>query len=139
MEQPPEIAQESLEAGAAVGLGEGLREPGRAVYESLVQPGMDMADIALCEEAGRQRDRLDQLQKIISGDELTWATIVKGSGETITLRIDGAIAEARQSLTVFRQLIGAIKARWPDAYVSADADVLDGLGEVAYADGTSGA
>lgn len=139
MEDEPEIAHESIEAGAVVGIGEGLRDPGRAVYESLVQPGMDMADIALCEEAGRQRDRLDQLQKIIAGEETTWATIVKGSGGTITLRIDSAVAEARQSLTVFRQLIGAIKARWPDAYVSADADVLDGLGEVAYADGEAGA
>lgn len=139
MTEPNETAAESLEAGAAVGIGEGLRAPGRAVYESLVQPGMDMADIALCEEAGRQRDRLDQLQKIIAGDDTTWATIVKGSGETLTLRIDSAVAEARQSLTVFRQLIGAIKARWPDAYVSADADVLDGLGEVAYADGAPGA
>ncbi|WP_231295141.1 hypothetical protein [Corynebacterium efficiens] len=136
-EQPP-IAHESLGAGADVGMGQGLRAPGRAVYEALVQPGMDLADIALCEEAGRQRDRLDQLQKIISGDEATWATIVESSGGTLTLRIDSAVAEARQSLTVFRQLIGSIKARWTDAYITADADVLDGFGEVAYADGPPG-
>ncbi|AKF26999.1 hypothetical protein YH66_05225 [[Brevibacterium] flavum] len=138
METEPQTADESLGAGADVGMGEGLRAPGRAVYEALVQPGMDLADIALCEEAGRQRDRLDQLQKIIAGDETTWAQIVKSTGETLTLRIDSAVSEARQSLTVFRQLIGSIKARWPDAYVSTDADVLDGLGEMAYADGPPG-
>ena len=127
--EPTETAPGSL------GLACGLLEPGKAVYEALVQPGMDFADLSLCEEAGRLRDRLDRLQKIISGDEEDWARIVKTSGETLVLRIDGALLEARQLTTVYRQLIGDIKRRWPDVFSGADVDGLEGLGELAYPDG----
>lgn len=127
--EPTETAPGSL------GLARGLLEPGKAVYEALVQPGMDFADLSLCEEAGRLRDRLDRLQKIISGDEEDWARIVKTSGETLVLRIDGALLEARQLTTVYRQLIGDIKRRWPDVFSGADVDGLEGLGELAYPDG----
>lgn len=127
--EPTETAPGSL------GLAHGLLGPGKAVYEALVQPGMDFADLSLCEEAGRLRDRLDRLQKIISGDEEDWARIVKTSGETLVLRIDGALLEARQLTTVYRQLIGDIKRRWPDVFSGADVDGLEGLGELAYPDG----
>lgn len=126
------------DAAPGVGLALGLREPGKAVYEALVQPGMDFADLSLCEEAGRLRDRLDRLQQIISGDEEDWARIVKTTGETLVLRIDGALLEARQLTTVYRQLIGDIKRRWPDVFSGADVDGLEGLGELAYPDGTAG-
>ena len=112
-----------------------IRDRGKAVYEALVQPGMDFADLSLCEEAGRLRDRLDRLQQIISGDEEDWARIVKTAGETLVLRIDGALLEARQLTTVYRQLIGDIKRRWPDVFSGADVDGLEGLGELAYSDG----
>lgn len=122
-------------APGSLGLGHGLQKPGKAVYEALVQPGMDFADLSLCEEAGRLRDRLDRLQTIISGDEEDWVRIVKTSGETLVLRIDGALLEARQLTTVYRQLIGDIKRRWPDVFSGADVDGLEGLGELAYPDG----
>lgn len=135
----PTAADESLAVGASVGMGEGLREAGKAVYEALVQPGMDMADISLCEEAGRLRDRLDQLQKLIVGDADTFAEVITVSGETLVLQINGALLEARQLVTVYRQLLGDIKRRWPDAYSGGDADGLEGFGELAYADGPPGA
>lgn len=122
-------------APGSLGLGHGLQVPGKAVYEALVQPGMDFADLSLCEEAGRLRDRLDRLQTIISGDEEDWVRIVKTNGETLVLRIDGALLEARQLTTVYRQLIGDIKRRWPDVFSGADVDGLEGLGELAYPDG----
>lgn len=122
-------------APGSLGLGHGLQEPGKAVYEALVQPGMDFADLSLCEEAGRLRDRLDRLQTIISGDEEDWVRIVKTNGDTLVLRIDGALLEARQLTTVYRQLIGDIKRRWPDVFSGADVDGLEGLGELAYPDG----
>lgn len=126
-------------AAPGVALGQGLKEPGREVYEALVQPGMDFADLSLCEEAGRLRDRLDRLQQIIAGDEEDWARIVKTSGEVLILRIDGALLEARQLTTVYRQLIGDIKRRWPDVFSGADVDGLEGLGGLAYPDGPAGA
>lgn len=108
-------------------MGVDLKQPGRAVYKALVQPGMDMADISLCEEAGRMRDRLDQLQLIISGDESTWAELTDSSGGTLVIRIDDAVKEARQMTTVYRQLVGDIKRRWPEAYAGSDYDGLEDL------------
>lgn len=108
-------------------MGVDLKRPGRAVYKALVQAGMDMADISLCEEAGRMRDRLDQLQLIISGDESTWAELTDSSGGTLVIRIDDAVKEARQMTTVYRQLVGDIKRRWPEAYAGSDYDGLEDL------------
>lgn len=128
----------TTDTAPGIGLAHGLREPGKAVYEALVQPGMDFADLSLCEEAGRLRDRLDRLQQIISGDEEDWARIVTTNNETLVLRIDGALLEARQLTTVYRQLIGDIKRRWPDVFSGADVDGLEGLGELAYPDRETG-
>ncbi|MEJ6013806.1 hypothetical protein WG936_08155 [Corynebacterium sp. H127] len=123
-----------------LGFGADLRAPGKAVYEALVQPGMDMSDVSLCEEAGRMRDRLDRMQKLIAGEEEAWARLTVGSDKTITVRLDSVLQEARQATTVYRQLIGDIKRRWPDAYAAdTDADGLEGLGGMAYVDGATGA
>ena len=73
------------------------------------------------------RDRLDQLQLIISGDESTWAELTDSSGGTLVIRIDDAVKEARQMTTVYRQLVGDIKRRWPEAYAGSDYDGLEDL------------
>ncbi|HJG64022.1 hypothetical protein [Corynebacterium stationis] len=118
---------ESEEAFDTRTMGVDLKRPGHAVYKALVQAGMDMADISLCEEAGRMRDRLDQLQLIISGDESTWAELADSNGGTLVIRIDDAVKEARQMTTVYRQLVGDIKRRWPEAYAGSDYDGLEDL------------
>ena len=109
-------------------MGGDLRAPGRAVYKALVQPGMDMSDISLCEEAGRIRDRLDQLQQLIAGDATFWARVTLGHGDSLTIRIDDPVKEARQLTTVYRQLIGDIKRRWPEEYAGTNYDGLEDLG-----------
>lgn len=107
--------------------GTDLEDAGKAVFEALVQPGMGFDDLSLCEEAGRLRDRLDSLQALITGKKSVWAEITTGHGDKLTLRIDDALKEARQLATVYRQLIGDLKRRWPDGYSDGDEDGLAGL------------
>lgn len=73
----------------------------------------DPADlVALIEEAGRTKDRLDQLDAILRGDTDLWAQLVEGrSGTTLEVRVDSVMQEARQLTTVFRQTLAEIRRR----------------------------
>lgn len=68
---------------------------------------------ALIVEAGRMKDRLDHLDRILSGDTDEWLRLEIPASATYTLRvvIDGAAVEARQLATVFRQTLAEITRR----------------------------
>ncbi|MCY1656381.1 hypothetical protein OVA21_03985 [Dietzia sp. SL131] len=73
----------------------------------------DPADlVALIEEAGRTKDRLDQLDAILRGDTDLWAQLTEGrTGTVLEVRVDSVMQEARQLTTVFRQTLAEIRRR----------------------------
>lgn len=72
----------------------------------------DPADlVALIEEAGRTKDRLDQLDAILRGDTDMWAQLTEGRSGTLEIRVDSVMQEARQLTTVFRQTLAEIRRR----------------------------
>jgi hypothetical protein len=104
---------------------------GAELFESLSLP-TDSAEIrALITEAARSKDRLDQLDLALSGDDHLWMRLVttRGGDDTdLEIKIDGALTEARQLATVFRQLLAEIaRRRGPDPN-SDDDDPITRLG-----------
>lgn len=66
----------------------------------------------LLEEACRIADRLDQLDRMLSGGARSWVSLVedKGDPERQSVVIDRLLAEARQQATALKQLIAEIRA-----------------------------
>lgn len=105
---------------------ESMTESARALFESLRKPEMGADGVALCLEAARMKQRLDQLDAILAGESEIFSTTQLESGDLV-MKVDSALQEARQLATVFRQVIEAIYRRWPDEDGQEDDDVLSGL------------
>lgn len=64
-------------------------------------------------EACRAKDRLDKLDRVLSGDVDTWATLVHGlRTEDYELKIDAALSQANATANLMKQLLAAL--RLPD-------------------------
>ena len=105
---------------------EHLTAAARDLYLSLHKPEMGADGTALCLEAARMKQRLDQLDAILAGESEIFECAQLESGELV-MRVDAALQEARQLATVFRQVIEAIYRRWPDDGGDGEDDVLAGL------------
>lgn len=105
---------------------EHLTAAAEELYLSLHKPEMGADGVALCLEAARMKQRLDQLDTILAGESEIFSTTQLESGELV-MRVDAALQEARQLATVFRQVIEAIYRRWPDDGGDGEDDVLAGL------------
>ncbi|MGN0126065.1 MAG: hypothetical protein ACI38R_22715 [Rhodococcus sp. (in: high G+C Gram-positive bacteria)] len=84
---------------------------GEALWLSLGgDTATDGARAALIVEACRLADQLDKLDQIISGDDATWLQLEIPEGRPIKLivPIQNAIAERRQSVTVFRHVLAQL-------------------------------
>lgn len=103
-----------------------LTDSARDLFESLRKPEMGADGVALCLEAARMKQRLDQLDSILAGESEIFSCAQLESGELV-MRVDAALQEARQLATVFRQVIEAIYRRWPDDDGGGEDDVLAGL------------
>lgn len=103
-----------------------MTESARSLYDSLRKPEMGADGVALCLEAARMKQRLDQLDAILAGESEIFSTTQLESGDLV-MKVDAALQEARQLATVFRQVIEAIYRRWPDDGGQEDDDVLSGL------------
>ncbi|MFE3060684.1 hypothetical protein [Nocardia sp. NPDC059239] len=107
-----------------------LASGGAALYESLSDPG-DSAELsALILEAARIKDRLDRLDRLISGEEELWAYLVtaRGGDDTVLeVSINNAMTEARQTATVFRQMLAEIARRRGQEGGTGEHDPLDDL------------
>lgn len=67
---------------------------------------------ALIVEAGRMKDRLDQLERALGKDVGLWLDLVdERSGDRAVVVVDRALAESRQLATVFRQTLAEIERR----------------------------
>lgn len=76
--------------------------------------GFNPAELAILEEACRQKDRLDRLNALLVGDVDTWAELrnLPQSETTFVLVVNDAMTEARQLANVFKMLVTAL--RLPD-------------------------
>lgn len=65
-------------------------------------------------EACRAKDRLDKLDRILSGEADVWATLVHGTRtDDYELKIDAALSQANATANLMKQLLAAL--RLPDA------------------------
>jgi hypothetical protein len=101
---------------------------GTRLVSSLSRPNEPFSIEILVIEAGRVADRLEKLDDLLCGDAEVWARLIDGRDDVVELRIDAAMAEARQNATVLRQLLSEIRRQHGDsAPESGDDDPLDTL------------
>ena len=101
---------------------------GQRLLAELSAPGDDYSLQLLVQRAAHTADWLEKLDGLLAGDKAAWATVRMGRGETLELRVDNALAEARQQTTVLRHLLGAIHQRRSGVpMVDDDADDLANL------------
>jgi hypothetical protein len=77
----------------------------------------------LLEEACRVADRLDALDALLAGTAADWVSLVeeKGSGDSVTVKIDGVLAEARQQQGILHRILTTLPMRESDDGDPADA------------------
>ncbi|MGF7125023.1 hypothetical protein [Rhodococcus sp. BE178] len=104
-----------------------LGDGGAKIFDQLATPTDPYELTALIVEAGRIKDRLDQLHRLMTGEEELWMRLVptRGDSEVLEIRIESAAQEARQLATVFRQMLADIERRRGDSGDSGEADALD--------------
>lgn len=89
----------------------GLRAGGKALWSAMVADEMPENLVALLTEACRARDRLDQLDRVLTGDVDTWCDIATDYlGEPIRLNISPVLANANQTAGVLKGLLDKIPA-----------------------------
>ena len=93
---------------------DGLRSGGRALWDGIAGSFELMPEqLVQLEEACRAKDRLDKLDKLLSGDISVWANVdLDFAGEPVSLRIDAALAQANATANLLKQLLAAL--RLPD-------------------------
>lgn len=69
----------------------------------------------LLEEACRLADRLEQLDRLLQGDETLWAFVSRGRGRgRIEVHVDNALTEARQQAVALRQVVSSLPLKGGD-------------------------
>jgi hypothetical protein len=86
------------------------RTTGDRLRESLARDGDPYELTVLITEACRIAHRLDQLDRLLSGDAELWLYLAESRGD-VEVRVDNALPEARQQANVLRQLLAEIKRR----------------------------
>lgn len=83
-----------------------LGQVGQAYWDEMTAEARTVAELSMIAEGARISDRLRMLDRAISGDGDTWATLVaaRDNDEELVIRIDGALQEARQQATTLRQI-----------------------------------
>ena len=93
------------------GLGPGGRRLWRAItddYDLLAE------QLVQLEEACRAKDRLDKLDRVLTGDVDTWTTLVDRDGMGMPeVKVDAALAQANATANLMKQLLAAL--RLPDS------------------------
>ena len=92
----------------AVSLRKRTKTAGKLLVEDLTGEADPYAMTVMITEAGRIADRLEKLDAILCGDETAWARLCAGRDDVLEVRVDGALAEARQQATVLRHLLTEI-------------------------------
>lgn len=92
----------------------GLGGKGRRLWREMLELAQfNPAERVILEEACRIADRLDVLDKVLSGDASGWMRLkVSQDGAEVTVTLDNALSEARQQANVLKQLVASL--RLPD-------------------------
>lgn len=91
---------------------EELAGRGRRLYREVIaeQPDLGPRQRVVLEEAARTADRLEQLDRILRGDERVWARIlVPDSGTEMELVVDKTLAEARAQQASLARLLSELR------------------------------
>lgn len=93
---------------------DGLGAGGAELWDAITADhGLDATQKVQLLEACRAKDRLDKLDRVLSGDVDTWATLVHGlRTEDYELKIDAALSQANATANLMKQLLAAL--RLPD-------------------------
>jgi hypothetical protein len=82
----------------------------RLYREMTAGPKLGPAQMVLLEEACRLADRLDTLDRFLSGDSRTWLRFfVDDTGTEVTVTIDNVLSEARQQAVALKQLLSELR------------------------------
>lgn len=95
---------------------DGLGPGGRQLFEEMSREEDSYELTTLILETCRVKDRLDFCHRVLSGDNALWMRLIPSRGDSTVLevRIDSAAQEARQLLTVYRQMLAEINRRRAD-------------------------
>lgn len=100
-----------MDATTPADLGKG----GKALWSAIVEDhdDLDATQLVQLEEACRAKDRCDRLDKILTGDVDTWATVMHNARtEDYEIKIDSALTQANATANLMKQLLAAL--RLPD-------------------------
>jgi len=104
---------------------------GQRLWDDLTKTRPEPAARVLIEEACRIADRLDKLDRLLTGEADDWLGIVeaKGDPDRQELVITAPLAEARQQATALKQLLAELRQATAAAGSSPaeEGDVLDQL------------
>jgi len=82
---------------------------GQRLISDLSHQGDPYAITVMIVEAARIADRLERLDAALTGETQTWLRLTEGRDAVLELRVDNALAEARQQATVLRHLIAEVQ------------------------------
>lgn len=93
----------------------GLGTGGRALWRAIVSDHeLDALQKVQLHEACRAKDRLDQLDRILTGDAEYWSEVIGDADHmTCRLQIAPALAKANDTANLMKQLLAAL--RLPDS------------------------
>lgn len=101
-------------------------EGGERLFAALASDANPASLDVLIVEACRIVDRLDELNRCLTGDTNVWLRLTEARDGVLEVRVDGAMQEARQQATVLRQLLAEIRRQTSGDEGDPDDD-LDGL------------
>ena len=88
----------------------GLQKRGRRLWREVIgQASLDPGQVVLLEEACRTVDRLDKLDRILTGEDAEWIGFQQRyEGDDVTITLNAPIAEARQQALALQKLVAAL-------------------------------
>lgn len=86
-----------------------LESGGRALWESLAYDGMPEYQVALLIEACRTRDRLDKLDRYLTGQD-EWLRLVETIPTSHCVVVDNALSRANAAAATLRSLLAELPA-----------------------------
>lgn len=95
---------------------------GQRLLAELSAPGDDYSLQLLVSRAAHTADWLERLDALLSGEKTAWLQVRLSRDDVVEVRVDNALAEARQQTTVLRHLLGAIHQRRSGVPMVDDAD-----------------
>lgn len=114
------------------GVPQGLGGRGADLWESMTEGrDADAAWLLMLHEACRMADRLDRMDRLLSGEIETWARIELPDldGKPCILIFDDALGESRQYVNTFRQLMTTLRIGIAEPKRSEGKSLVDQLNE----------